>query len=869
MNLVGQTTVVAPSFTNVIIVIAALSVWIAGWRYQHQFLASLVLTIAIGTVRIVAAFVCAYALFTLVEVLIETAGTWPRGLLSLTAAIASELVLYNYPSSSKPGPLQRSVWINQILLPWMRVAMIGFLCVLLLEPIISHEEEREEDRYVAVLLDSSDSMTLQSRSATDSGLTREMVARQLLTGDGIGSQGILDRLAKDYRLKLYRLGANARPTEIERISMPTSIELTPTNARPSSSWSQSTDYSAALRQVANDLSVDELSGIILLSDGCDHSSNDLQQSVRPFIQGQVPINSVVIGSQSPVRDAEVVSVQVPSQVFEGDSVAVRAVVKIDEFTGQNATVRLLKDGELVEERKLSVSSKRHRESVLFRHQPDEVGIHEYQVELEPIPGEETSENNQLSQFVAVSKDRIHLLIIDDHPRWEFRYLRNLFNGRDLTVYLQALLMHPDKLAGVPDPPVMRASALRAFDDCEATALPNSREEWLKFDVIVLGDVSRELLGEEGMQAIDEFVTRRGGTLLVISGQHYMPHTFAKTRFADLLPVRLDVPSALNSGPETQPYFLTPSANAQSHVIMQEVGAGMGTLASRFPELSWRHPACEAKSGATVLAYASNERPKDAETTEGGKLLEQERKNALMLWHRVGAGKVLQMTFDQSWRLRYGVGDKFHHQYWGQMIRWAVSDRLSAGTEFVRLGTDRAMVRANDTIMVRARLIDDKYNPITQEEVQALVTFNDEVVRKISLTVRADSGGLLVGEIQGLEKAGKYKIELAGTAVERLLKLEGKADTKVATNVTVQTSNEGAEKADLVADIAIPTQLASRSGGTVVTPENINPLFDKLGEPSTYHRDRWTVSLWNLWPVMASFLAGLCVEWIVRKKQGLI
>ena len=107
---------------------------------------------------------------------------------------------------------------------------------------------------------------------------------------------------------------------------------------------------------------------------------------------------------------------------------------------------------MIEEKSIPITSDHHRDTVTFQHQPEEPGIHEYRVELAELPNEESAENNQFLKPVWVSQDRIRVLLIDERPRWEFRYLRNLFAGRDQTVFLQAVLLQADRLAGVPAPP---------------------------------------------------------------------------------------------------------------------------------------------------------------------------------------------------------------------------------------------------------------------------------------------------------------------------------------------------------------------------------------------------------------------------------
>ena len=838
----------------------------AGWL-QRASIAKPWLVATAHTFRLGAAWGFWWLLLRMYCGLTDTAGTLPTWCLALAAATACEVVLYCYAARTDHPVASLRRRLATLAMPLLRLLVIGLLTIVLLQPVVEHRSDREEERIVAVLVDDSASMNLTSRSASDSGRTRGEVVDRLLDDNAVLQGGLLNALQDKYRLRLYRFGATALEVPPAHWRSERAVRSENGNPREASPWALSTDMASALQKIDGDLPIGDLSGVVVLSDGCDHSSRDVRQAAGQLIMHDVPVNTILIGSQSPVRDAEIVAVQSPVQVYHGDSVALRATVKIDEYQGRTATLSLLKDGEPVDDKTIRIATNRHRETVLFRHQPDDEGICEYTVRLEQLPDEEISANNVAQRHVWVSKDHVRVLLVDDRPRWEFRYLRNLFAGRDRTVFLQSVLLRPDRLAGVPDPPLMHASALRAFDDCEATALPKNRDEWLKFDVIILGDVPPESLGSEGVTALKHFVKDRGGSLIVIAGQHHMPHAFANTPLADLLPVRLGRHGGSTGTIPGHGYHLVPADAANSHVVLQQLGAGSESRLS-LPQLTWRHPACEAKPGATVLAYAAEQDP-DHQAVNKLIALDEQRRRALILWQRFGAGRVLQLTFDQTWRLRYGVGDKYHHQFWGQTIRWAAKDRLSAGTNLVRLGTDRMMYRGGDTVVVRARVLDANRNAITGEDIRAVVYRDGDVVQQVALTALPDSAGLLHGEVRDLAQSGKYRIELAGDAVDRTLATETHDVKTVSTEIAVAATDEAAELSDVVADATTPTQLADWTGGIVVTPGEAQRVLKSLGPPSIFRRERWTVPLWNSWPVMSVFFGCLSLEWVLRKSVGLV
>ncbi len=789
---------------------------------------------------------------------VETVTPWSHNTLALGAAIASESVLAMYFVRATSFS-----WLR-FFPAMLRVAMIAALVLILMEPIISHREEHSTQRHIAVLLDHSASMTLEESNTAANGRfpgrTRYEAMRGVLFEE-TGGRTLLDNLQADYGVRLYEYATTAR-----ELRPPAGMPLSDVVKEPDAagSWAQGTQIASAIERVESDLPLRELSGVIFLTDGCDHSSGDLQAASFRLANRDIPIHSVVIGSQSPIRDAEVVSVQIPQQIFQGDSVSIKASIKADELGGQKAMVRLFADGKLLEEKRVSYMGKRYRETLSFEHRPTGLGVHEYVVQLDEVDEEAIAENNQSTSRLWVSDDRIRMLIVENRPRWEFGYLRDLFAGRDRSVYLQHVLLRPTRLAGVPDPPIMHAAVGRAFDDCEATALPRTTEEWLKFNVIVLGDVSPKDLGADVLQMLQTFVRDRGGSLVVISGRQSMPHAFAGTPLEDILPVHLDGVAAGHQRSPDLKFYLHPATGAESHVIMQqsEDVAQSNAVWGSLPELHWRHPASRAKAGATVLAYAARQQgvPLD---------FESQRERALAVWHRFGAGKVFHLAFDQTWRLRYGIGNKHHHKFWGQVLRWAIGDRLPAGTELVRMGIDRSLYRLEEPVTVRARLFDQNHTTIPSRDTQINIYLDDELVQAVRMAPDPDSNGMLLAEVRGLDRPGKYRAELGGPTVSRLLQAEGLGEVSVSSDFAIEGPDPTVELSDVVADATIPLQLADWTGGIVTTPDNATDILEHLGPKSTFHREQWTVPMWNKWPVIALFLSFASLEWIFRRFMGLV
>jgi hypothetical protein len=501
------------------------------------------------------------------------------------------------------------------------------------------------------------------------------------------------------------------------------------------------------------------------------------------------------------------------------------------------------------------------------------------VKVEQSEGEVLEDNNEHPLSVSVSDDQTRLLVIDGRPRWEFRYLKNLFASRDRTVKLQYVLLRPDEIPGQDPRPRIPASAARAKEEPEATALPENEGEWMKFDIIVLGDVEPAAFREDHITILKKFVEERAGTLVVVAGPRHMPHAYADTPLAEILPVAVESTggtSAYLASPDREFRIALTAAGRESVLTRLEVDPDENLETwDAVPSIHWRHPLLKAKGAATVLAFAMPPTPPDFLTgaAPGGEPDEEaaaqrrayERERALLTYHNAALGRVLFLSFDRTWRLRYRVGDTLHHKFWGQVLRWATADKLPAGTSFVKVGTDQPRYAPHSRIQARAKLVRNDFSPVTDADAMAAVYAGETLVTRKRLDYVPHSLGIYsadLGELPG----GTYRLELEGKQVDDLLAAEGGADS-VSTDFFVESAVP-AEQVELTADRGLLEQLASLTGGIVVDPPRAADVLDALGSPIVTHRERSQWSLWDTWPliVLAVLLAG--TEWFLRKRARL-
>ena len=708
--------------------------------------------------------------------------------------------------------------------------------------------------------------------------TRQAIARAVLLTEGDDAPPLIHALGRKYLVKFYKFAG--RPTELKIGQWQGGAEPPQeTGDDPSGQpeATQSTDLAAALEKALVDVPAGKLAGVLILSDGRHNTKSAIEPAARRLGAQKAPACSVLIGSTRPPVDGAITGVVAPQAIYAEDQLVVEVGLRFDGLRGRKARVRLVYEGKTVSERTVRVAGDHFRTIVNLTDTPKDKGLRAYKVELEQFDDEAFMANNTRTVNIAVTEERTKLLIVGGRPRWEIRYLRNLFAGRDKSVQLQYVLLHPDRIGDVK-PPKVHASASRASEQVEASALPENEGEWLKFDVIVLGDVSPDAIGKEEARILEKFVAERAGTLVVIAGPRYMPHAFADSVLREMLPVRFE-PSqeAILSSPEPS-FRIALSEAGRDHVVMQQSDMPHENLLvwQSRPEIYWRHPIKDTPPGATVLAFAMPRdlpdvfRPRNTKTVREAEELARarrgfERKNALIAVQQFALGRVMMLNFDRTWRLRYRVGDTYHHKFWGQVLRWATPGKLPAGTDRVRLGTDRMLYAPDELVRVRARLTREDHAPVVGDDVRVNVYDGTQLVLQRKLDYVPNSAGIYEATLDALSAGRQYRIELGGDEVAKLL--TGEAVKRVETQIMV-TERRSAELLELSADRSVLDRLARLSGGVVAEPREAGGLPERFGSGTEEITERRPYLIWNSWPLLIIMVLIVTVEWVFRKKVGL-
>jgi hypothetical protein len=279
---------------------------------------------------------------------------------------------------------------------------------------------------------------------------------------------------------------------------------------------------------------------------------------------------------------------------------------------------------------------------------------------------------------------------------------------------------------------------------------------------------------------------------------------------------------------------------------------------------------KAKPGATSLVHVP----------EGDKvalpLSEREKRQAVVVRHNYGFGRVLFVGLDSTWRWRYKVGDLYHHRFWGQVVRWAAADRpLVVGNRFIRFGTPQPVYRPGDAVELVARL-NEVLGPVRADLLAGARVIRlgegkeaEKAVALVPLTRRPAQPRVLEGQLRDLA-AGKYAVELVipDLADKLLTPAEKGKEAKPLRALFTVLPPESKETVDLERNDPLLEDLAVQSGGKVFTPETVRELAEQLQRQGIEHVEHDEQRLWQWGWLLGLVVALLALEWAARKLSGL-
>ncbi len=678
-----------------------------------------------------------------------------------------------------------------------------------------------------------------------------------------GKLRFLTDLMKQHKVKVHVYHCSTRAARLAQASSVDELSRVgdAIQGLVASPRNDSSHLGAAVRQVINDFRGSSLAAVLMLTDGVTTEGEDLTKVARYAGQMNVPLYFVGVGDAHEIRDVYLHDLQAADGVWVNDKLVFDLKLTGQGYKNLTPTVFLREKGKnkVLDQQRVQVDPGNKTAKVQLQYQPTEPGEKVYEIETPVQEDEVEKDNNKLVKQISVRESRlIKVLYIEGYRRYEYHYLKTLLDRESArikgnkTVELKTLLLDAD-----PE-----------FVRNERTALAEfpTRKELDGYDVVILGDVDPRAPKMEGhLKDLAGFVQDRGGGLLVIAGEKYMPRAYKDSPLKDILPIQVVGDRANDPDvPMVDGYRLemTPAGRIHAMFKLSTDEKENVEIWGRLREQYWYCEGYIPKRAATVLAVHPRVRRADRKVEKEEEKGTGADDHPLAVQQFVGSGRCLFFGFCESWRWGFREDQYHYNTFWLQAVRYL----SRSGLNRFDLKLDRQQhYRRGEPIKVLVRFPDDSPPPDPKAEIK--VAWERKLPGKAGERAK---GTLKLGPVEGSRTAfdgtltetpeGEYTFTLVVPAVPEP---KPRAECKV-------TAPPG-EMYGLRMDQAAMESAAAETHGKFYTLATADNFLKDL-----QIRSRVTVStsgppwkVWNWLPIFFITLLFFTTEWLLRKRLNLL
>jgi len=726
------------------------------------------------------------------------ASGWPLWLLVVVSLAATIGIGYSLLQRRDSLSL-----VRLIALAGLQTAMVTLVLVLLWQPALSSDTLRAKDNTVALLLDTSASM-----SYGEAGESRLQQAVAAL------NDGVLEDLSATLETRLYAFSKDS-------ITIDSLEQVPPPGA--------ATHLGDAVLGVLREARTSALGAVVLISDGADNS-NELDTARLAEIAGfGVPVYTVGVGRETIPEDVELESVIMTTQVTAGSRISAQVSIR----HARPGTVRLkVYDGDaILSSEELTLPDRDGVTTHWVDFDVGDVGVKDLRFVLDAIPGERNTVNNVQSRVIEVPAERRHILYIEGEPRWEYKFIRRAVEENSPIRLASLLRTTPNKFyrQGIDDPTELE------------NGFPEDRETLFNYDALIIGSFEAAALTSEQLDNISAFVSERGGSLLMLAGLRGLADGgWGNSVVADVLPAHLPDIDATTFLRLPAKVSLTPAGEDSLLTRLDSDRDANIALWEEMPDIADYQYLDGLKPGAETLLEV------DIQGTN----------HPLLVHQRYGRGHAFILATGGTWRwqMQLPSEDQRHETFWRQMLRALVS----SSPRPVVLSAERLFYADDTEITLRAEVKNKEYLPVANAAVSVSVTTDvGGPAQVIEMQAIPGEFGMYAATIQA-DRTGMYRFE-----VEARLGEESLGEARLA----VRRADGIVEHFQIQQNRSLLENLAKMTGGRYFSLDNLDALPETIQFSDAGILETKVLDLWNMPIVFLLLLLLKTGEWLLRLFWG--
>lgn len=808
-----------------------------------------------------------------------------QGELSIAAALALALgiacaVAWFYRRETKRLAAPWS-W----LLPLLRAAAIVLALLMLAGPVLRFQKVIGTIPRIDVFVDASGSMLASDLAASESAAVAPAArldrAWKLLAGDR-GQGGWLASVRQTHHVLVHLLLENEASLVWDSQSdwpLPESLrpaglqgrerlaEAGPATPLAAGRFTNLGDPISA--RVLRDAAAEHGPGgaVLLLTDGQHNSGSPPELWSRRLGDARVPVYAIGLGAAEEPKDVAILGVNVPASVSAGGRVGGQVIFK--DLAGEGEPIRLritMGDQTVWQQTLTSEQLPQRRVPFDFAVAPlvDRLGATSpeaaversrltlpLRVAIDPIAGQYDSANNQLDFRVSANLKRRRLLIVDSRSRWETRYLFNLFD-RDPSWQVETVIAES------------RYSAGRIVREPKQGTFPADSQAMAAYDAVIWGDCGPEAFSTAELERLRDFAAQ-GGAVVFVDGDRDGLVALSASPAGALFPVKLA------GGPQaTGIRELRPTSLGAEQAALRLTGDDLTASTADRPA-SEAPPGAAAVTGgpaADASTWPGLQPPTQLRPVEGLPGAEvwldaipndTSGPKPALVTRRFGGGQVVYLAFDQTWRWRYRVADRYHNRFWNQLLEAIMQPPFEVRDQYISLAVGSPQITSGEVATIRAQVRDASGKPVGDAIVEAVLRDDAGATQTVLLRGIDGDRGIYEGRTVPLA-AGHYEISIRAAGYQE--------SRSVSTSLLVLAPPDR-ESARLSQDADLLGSLAEASQGIYVDEQDAERVWRAIEPLSDGRIETRRYPLAESFPWFFMLLGLLTAEWWFRKQAGLI
>jgi uncharacterized membrane protein len=691
---------------------------------------------------------------------------------------------------------------KMIALGALQFALLALLFVLAWRPALVTQTLRPQENSVAVLVDTSASMLYG-----EGGRSRLQEAVETL------SASALPDLQDTFDLKLFSFADDT-------VEIP-SLQQVPAPG-------PTTQIGEALLSVLRGAQSGALAAVVIVTDGADNSEDFGAARIAEIASFGVPVHTVGVGAEVIANDLELADVQIPAVGLAGSTVS--AQVSIRHSGAALAQLKVYDGDAILAAVPIQLPNRAGVTTRWVDIDVGEAGVRDLRFTLDAMPGEPNVVNNTRLRPMEVPPQRRHILYIEGEPRWEYKFIRRAIDDNSAVRVASLLKTTANKIyrQGVESP------------DELADGFPVDELELFGYDALIIGSFEAAALTAEQHGMIREFVSRRGGSLLMLGGRRGLADGgWGATSVAEVLPARLpelDGPSFMRLPAKA---VLTADGTRSALTRLAADAAANSAAWGELPELADFQQLDAVKPGALTLLEAQIDRDR----------------RPLLVQQRYGLGNAYILATGGTWRWQMQLPheDQRHETFWRQLLQALAT----SAPQNVTLTSDRVFYGDQSEVTLRAEIKDKQFNPADNATVTVEVSDGMGPPTAIQMTPVAGARGVYETVFE-TEHTGVFRFAAAAHVGEEALG---------AAQFAIRREDGVAEHFNVQQNRPLLERLAAATGGRYFALDDVDGLREAVSFSEAGTVERQVLDLWSMPIVFVLLLLLKAGEWLVRLVWG--